>query len=454
MTAGYPERELSGWGRFPVARSRVARPDQMAALPGLVGAEPAVIARGLGRSYGDAAIASSGVTLMTERLNRFLDFDPEKGIVRCEAGVTIEDLLRHLLPRGFFPPVTPGTKYVTLGGALACDVHGKSHHKDGSFSRHVTQFTLLTASGELVPCSREKNADLFWATMGGMGLTGIFTDVSFRMQPVESGFVRVDYERAPNLDRALELFETTDQQYTHSVAWIDCLKRGGSMGRSILMRGNWAARSDLPARIQSHALDMNGKGALNVPFDAPRLLLNPLGIRVFNSLFYHRHRTRRGMLVSYEPFFYPLDRIGHWNRLYGRRGFLQYQCLLPHGTAREGIIRLLELLTREGHASFLAVLKRFGDHDPRQLLSFPRPGYTLAVDLPRDGDRQDQLLRALDDVVLKAGGRVYLAKDARMDAASFRAMYPEWPRWLEIKRRVDPEHRFSSVLARRLELLG
>jgi len=454
MKPAFPEQELGGWGRFPTARTRVTRPEQMAALAELVTAQPELIARGLGRSYGDAAVAPSGVTLMTERLNRFLDFNAATGVVRCEAGVTIEDLLRHLLPRGFFPPVTPGTKFVTLGGALACDVHGKSHHKDGSFSRHVSQFTLLTAAGSLVPCSREQNPELFWATMGGMGLTGIITDVTFKMKPVESGLVRVDYDRAPNLDRALELFETTDQQYTHSVAWIDCLTKGRHLGRSVLMRGNWAAANDLPERMRPTALRPAPGGRLSVPFDVPRLLLNPFGVRVFNSMFYHRHRTRRGMLVSYEPFFYPLDKIRHWNRLYGKSGFLQYQCVLPHAGARDGMIQLLELLAREGHASFLAVLKRFGDSDPNQLLSFPRPGYTLAVDMPRNGARQDVLLDALDRVVLKAGGRVYLAKDARMGADHFRAMYPELPRWLEIKRRVDPENRFSSALSRRLELAG
>jgi decaprenylphospho-beta-D-ribofuranose 2-oxidase len=333
-------------------------------------------------------------------------------------------------------------------------VHGKSHHKDGSFSRHVSQFTLLTAGGDLLPCSREQNAELFWATLGGMGLTGIITDVTFKMKPVESGLLRVDYDRAPDLDRALELFETTDQQYTQSVAWIDCLKKGRHLGRSVLMRGNWAAASDLPEGNRQTALRPAPGGRLSVPFDLPRVLLNPLGVRVFNSMFYHRHRTRHGMLVSYEPFFYPLDKIQHWNRLYGKSGFLQYQCLLPHAGAREGIIQLLELLAREGHASFLAVLKRFGDSDPNQLLSFPRPGYTLAVDIPRNGERQDLLLDALDQVVLKAGGRVYLAKDARMRADHFRAMYPEWPRWLEIKRRIDPENRFSSALSQRLELAG
>ena len=453
MSEALPERELSGWGRFPSARTRLIRPEQIQGLAELVRRQQHVIPRGLGRSYGDAAIDGDGVTLLVERLNRFLGFDPATGEVRCESGVTVQDLLAHLLPRGFFPPVTPGTKYVTLGGALAADVHGKSHHKDGSFSRHVSWFNLLTAGGDIVRCSREENLDLFWATLGGMGLTGIITDVSFRMKPVESGYVSVDYEKAPNIDAALKLFES-DEQYTHSVAWIDCLTRGSRLGRSVLMRGNWASRADLPPRLAGHPLSLKGPRRMSVPIDAPGFLLNPLSVKLFNAVFYHRHQTGRNVLVPYEPFFYPLDKIRDWNRLYGKRGFLQYQCVLPYQGGREGLIRILELLSSEGHASFLAVLKRFGDAEPGQLLSFPRPGYTLAVDLPRDGERQDRLLANMDRVVLEAGGRVYLAKDARLSAASFQAMYPEAKRWLEIKRRIDPERRFSSTLSRRLGLDG
>ena len=454
MSSGLPRRQLSGWGRVPSASTRLARPEQIHGLTDLVCSQPQLIARGLGRSYGDAAINPEGVTLLIERLNRFLGFDPATGEVRCESGVTIQDLLNHLLPRGYFPPVTPGTKYVTLGGALAADVHGKSHHKDGSFSRHVSWFNLLTAGGHTVRCSREENPDLFWATLGGMGLTGVITDLSFRMKRVESGYISVDYEKVPTIDAALERFENSDEQYTQSVAWIDCLTRGSSLGRSVLMRGNWAPRTDLPARLSDRPLTVKKPRRMGVPLDAPNFLLNPLTVKLFNAVFFHRHRTGRNILVPYEPFFYPLDKIRDWNRLYGKRGFLQYQCVLPYKGGREGLIRILELLSSEGHASFLAVLKRFGESEPGQLLSFPRPGYTLAVDLPRDGERQDRLLENLDRVVLEGGGRVYLAKDARLSAETFQAMYPETRRWLEIKRRIDPEQKFSSALSRRLGLDG
>jgi decaprenylphospho-beta-D-ribofuranose 2-oxidase len=454
MSGSFPPARLSGWGRVPTVATNLARPEQIKGLAELVCGQKHLIARGLGRSYGDAAISSEGVTLLIERLNRLLAFDPASGELRCESGVTIEDLLNHFLPRGFFPPVTPGTKYVTIGGALAADVHGKSHHKDGSFSRHVNWFNLLLASGETVRCSRQERPELFWATLGGMGLTGIITDVSLQMKPVESGYVSVDYEKAPNLDAALERFENSDEQYTHSVAWIDCLTRGASLGRSVLMRGNWARESDLPPRLAAGPLNLKASARMGVPFDAPGFLLNPLSVKVFNAVFYHRHRTGRNILVPYEPFFYPLDKIRNWNRLYGKRGFLQYQCVLPYKGGREGLIRILELLSSEGHASFLAVLKRFGEAEGGQLLSFPRPGYTLAVDLPRDGERQDRLLENLDRVVLEGGGRVYLAKDARLSAETFQGMYPEARRWLEIKRRIDPERRFTSALSNRLGLDG
>ncbi|MGE0354829.1 MAG: FAD-binding protein [Gemmatimonadales bacterium] len=448
--ARWPETDLAGWGRFPRGRSRLARPEQMEALQGIIARSPSALARGMGRSYGDAAWSPDGVTILLERLDRFLDFDPATGVLHCEAGVTIADLLEYFLPRGFLPPVTPGTKFVTLGGALACDVHGKSHHRDGSFSRHVLEFRLLTASGEILTCSRTENAELFWATHGGMGLTGIVTDLRLRLLPVESSYVVVDYDRAPDLDAALRLFHDSDDRYTHSVAWIDCLKQGRGLGRSVLMRGNWARRSDLPPRSARDPLALPDQRRITVPFDLPAAVLNPLTVSLFNAQFYARHRTAHGVVTSIEPFFYPLDRVRQWNRFYGRRGFLQYQFVVPHAGGREALIRILELLTEEGHASFLAVLKRFGEVEPEQLLSFPRPGYTLAVDLPRDHGRQDELLRRMDEVVVTAGGRVYLAKDARLGPDAFRTMYPEWARWLAIKQAVDPEGRFESALSRRL----
>lgn len=451
---GSVRRVVSGWGGYPRTETSLFRPDRVPALDSLLGsAGPSLIARGSGASYGDAAVNGAGGTVLTERLNRFLAFDPDTGVLSCEAGVTIEDLLRHLLPRGMFPPVTPGTKYVTLGGCVACDVHGKNHHRSGSIADHLIDFDLFTAAGTLVRCSREAQPDLFWATVGGMGLTGIITELRLRLAPVESPYLAVDYDRAENLDAALRLFDD-DQRYTYSVAWLDCLARGRSLGRGVLMRANplgaaAAAARGLPAGRWGIAR------RLTVPFGLPAALLNPVTVGAFNSLYFHGHPARsREVPVHYDTYFYPLDRLRRWNRLYGRRGFFQYQCVVPSEAGREALVSLLEAVSRNRRASFLAVVKRFGAADPAQLLSFPRPGYTLSLDIPRDGAGVFPFLDALDDTVVRSGGRVYLAKDARLSCDRFRAMYPEAEAWLEVKRRVDPENRFRSDLAGRLGLLS
>lgn len=451
MTLRPLRREVSGWGRFPRGETDLYRPERLRSLRATVACSSSVLARGLGRSYGDACYNSAGATVLMERLNRFLSFDADGGILECEAGVTFLDLLEHFVPRGFFPPVTPGTKFVTLGGAIACDVHGKNHHVDGSFSRHVLDFDLLTAAGETVRCSRSENPELFWATVGGLGLTGIVTRLRLRLSSIETSFVRVDYERASNLDDALDRLAARDDDYTYSVAWIDCLARGGSLGRSVLMRGNPATPAAVRAAGVRDPLRGTRPPRLGVPVDAPELLLNRFGIRAFNALYYRRYPAEaRDRIVHFEPFFYPLDGIGDWNRLYGGRGFVQYQLLLPPEGARAGLVEALEILSGSGAPSFLAVLKRFGTEEESSLLSFPRPGYTLALDLPWREEKTERLLRRLDDIVAHAGGRVYLAKDARLAPEAVRAMYPELGRWRGIKEGVDPEGRFSSDLARRV----
>jgi decaprenylphospho-beta-D-ribofuranose 2-oxidase len=414
-------------------------------------ADESLIARGCGASYGDASINAAGGTVLTERLNRFLAFDQETGILSCEAGVTIADVLVTLLPRGVFPPVSPGTKFVTLGGCIACDVHGKNHHRHGSIAAHLIDFHLLTASGDLLRCSREERPDLFWATIGGMGLTGIITELRLRMTRAETPFVAVDYDRAQHLDAALRLFDD-DRGYTYSVAWIDCLARGRALGRSVLMRGDPLGAAEATER----GLPTSRWGVprrITVPFGLPAALLNPVTVGAFNALYYRRHPARaRRVPVHYDAFFYPLDRLRRWNRLYGRRGFLQYQCVVPFQGGREGLRRILETVADSRLASFLAVLKRFGEADPAQMLSFPMAGYTLALDLPRSDDRVFALLERLDEIVAGGGGRVYLAKDARLTPDRFRAMYPEFPRWLQVKRHVDPANRFRSDLGTRLGL--
>jgi len=442
--------EISGWGRFPTAESDVVRVERQSDLSSLLQAGDRMIPRGLGRSYGDASFLSTGQTIEIGRLNRMLAFDPGTGVLSCEAGVTIDELLAHFVPRGFFPPVTPGTRFVTLGGALACDVHGKNHHRDGSISRHVIGFELLTGNGARVHCSREANADLFWATLGGLGLTGIITEVTLRMKPIETSFISVDYDRASNLDHALELFQS-DADYLYSVAWIDCLSKGDAMGRSVLMRGNPATRAQLSSGTE--ALRSGREGRLAVPFDLPGSVLNGGTIRAFNEAYYRRHpRQARDQISHYQPFFYPLDGIRNWNRMYGRHGFLQYQFVVPETEGAEGLKAIMREIVYGGGASFLAVLKRFGETESEQLLSCPRPGYTLALDFPARHSGVFPLLDRLDEMVADLGGRVYLAKDSRLKPELLRRMYPELPRWLAIKEASDPSHRFLSDLSVRLEL--
>jgi decaprenylphospho-beta-D-ribofuranose 2-oxidase len=447
---------VSGWGRVPAAETELFRPERSRSLDALLARGGTLVARGLGRSYGDASFNSAGATVLMERLNRFVSFDEATGVVDCEAGVTFVDLLDHFVPRGFFPPVTPGTRYVTVGGALACDVHGKNHHVDGSFARHVLDFDLLTASGEIVGCDRERNTDLFRATVGGMGLTGIVTRVRFTLQRMETAYIAADYERAANLDDALRQFEADDERYRYSVAWIDCLARGRSLGRSVLIRGN-AASAETVARAGVRAplrATRSRSLPLRVPFEAPGWLLNRHSVGAFNALYYRlQPAAARGRVVHYEPFFYPLDSIGNWNRLYGRRGFVQYQLLLPQAAGRNGLREALRIVSAAGAPGFLAVLKRFGDVAPEGLLSFPGAGYTLALDVPWRGERTEALLAALDRVVLGAGGRLYFAKDARLGREHVGAMYPHLAQWQSIRRRIDPDGRFSSDLGRRLGLV-
>lgn len=434
-------RTLSGWGRYPQVPARLARPDRFVELSAWAG-EPS-LARGAGRAYGDAAISANGVTVLTTRLNRFLAFDAATGLLRAEAGVTLDDILQACLAQGWFLPVTPGTRYVTLGGAVAADVHGKNHHHVGSFSTCVRELLLFTADGPL-RCSPVQSPEVFWATVGGMGMTGLIGEVTLQLRRVPSGDMQVQHVPAANLQAALELMSDAAHDDEYTVAWIDCLARGASLGRSVFMRAHHA--DGAPAHGPSPA-------RLALPVNLPSLLLNPLTVKAFNSAYYHWVGRRRPPFRSeLTPFFYPLDGIRDWHRLYGKPGFVQYQFVLPEATSADGLKAVLERLSRSGNASFLAVLKRFGP-EGQGLLSFPMAGHTLALDLPlRHGTLA--LLDTLDAIVLDHGGRVYLAKDARMSASACARMYPRLDAWREIRARLDPQGHYLSTLGRRLELHG
>lgn len=444
--------ELSGWGRYPRVRARVVRPEsvsQVASHDAAAAGAGGVIARGQGRSYGDAALPDvDGTVVLTERLNRYLSFDEQAGVVRAEAGTTLADVLDTFVPRGWFPSVVPGTKFVSLGGCVAADIHGKNQHHAGSFGSHTTALDMQLADGSLVRCSLEENAELFRATVGGMGLTGFIRDVSFRLIPIETAHMLVRQQSARDLDESLSLLEDTVSGDEYTVSWIDCLSKGAQLGRGVLMRGNHARLNEI--KNNRNPLLLSPRRGFDLPFELPAWALNNFTARAFNRLYFQRQsRKTSHFITDIESFFFPLDAVGGWNRAYGRAGFVQYQCVLPPLESRDGLRLMLEALSASRVPCFLAVLKRFGAEGPG-LLSFPMPGYTLALDLPMRGRALFDLLKKFDEIVLRRGGRVYLAKDSCLDAETFRAMYARYPEWLRIRERLDPGGRFRSGLSERL----
>ena len=444
---------ISGWGNFPRQACHLSSQryehEIREALQNSAFAQH--IARGLGRAYGDSSLNQDQSVLLQTRRNRFLGFDDNRGVLSCEAGTSFEDILAHFLPHGWTLPTTPGTKHVTVGGAIAADVHGKNHHCDGSFGNYVRQFRLLTGTGDVLTCTPEDNTDVFWATIGGMGLTGIILDASIQLQSTASAYFHVDYRRTRNLEDTLKVFEQCDDDYRYSVAWIDGLAQGKFLGRSVVMLANDAQPHQLPSSYQSQPLQLPLKATPQVPCNLPGFMLNPISVRMLNHTYYHLHRNRKRW-VDMDSFFYPLDRIKHWNRAYGRRGFIQYQALFPHQTSLAGLTEMLERIALSRRASFLAVLKRSGPANAGPL-SYLYPGHTLALDFPHTGDDLTHLIADLDQILLKNGGRLYLAKDALMKPETFATMYPRLPEFLAVKARVDPENRFVSSQARRLGIV-
>lgn len=433
---------LSGWGRYPVETCEAVRPERYQDLQAVAEHQ---IARGQGRSYGDAALGKR--VILTERINRLREFNVKTGVLRAEAGVTLAEILAVIVPQGWFLPVTPGTRFVSLGGCVAADVHGKNHHHDGAFSQYVIAIELILADHSRVTCSALHNPALFWATIGGMGLTGIIGEVSLQLIPVSTAYMQVRHHPSRNLAETFALFNTASLDDKYSVAWIDCLASGIHLGRSVLMNAHHAEQADFPVELP---LNTRSKTTRTMPFDLPALALNPYTVRLFNALYYRQQgRKTAAFLAHYSEYFYPLDGISHWNRLYGKRGFVQYQCVLPDNDAFRAVTVLLKTLSSSRRPSFLAVLKRLGAQN-QGLLSFPMAGYTLALDIPLRDSGVFALLKKLDEIVLHFGGRVYLAKDAALTPQAFRGMYPRYAEWLEIKQNIDPALKFQSSLSKRL----
>jgi decaprenylphospho-beta-D-ribofuranose 2-oxidase len=440
------KKRIANWGNYPVIESdekRFAFQDQLVSL---VKSNSAFIARGNGRCYGDASLG--GNTISTLSFDKILSFDTQAGVFECQSGITLDRVLEVIVPKGWFLPVTPGTKFITVGGAVASDVHGKNHHVDGSFSNHIIDMDVMTESGEVLTCSREKFADLFEATCGGMGLTGVITRIKFDLKKIESSYIAQKQVKAKNLEEVLELF-TKYQNYTYSVAWIDCLKSGKGFGRSILILGEHASVDQLPDSRKADPLKLPRKKQLSFPFYLPSWTLNNFTVRIFNELYYAKNtRREQNNIVSYEPFFYPLDAILHWNRGYGRKGFVQYQFVLPLA-AKNGLVEILNRISKNGLASFLAVLKVFGRQD--DMISFPTEGYTLALDFPVR-DKLFPFLDELDALVLQYGGRIYMSKDARMNPLTLRQGYPRIEEFKQVLRKYNPRQRVLSIQSERLKL--
>jgi FAD/FMN-containing dehydrogenase len=442
------QKTLSGWGNYPQVVCNVARPERRRELESIVD-KTRCIPRGLGRSYGDSAIAADGTVIDFTRMDRCLDFDETTGVLRCEAGTSLATILRDFGPRGFMPMVTPGTKFVTVGGCIANDVHGKGHHVDGCFSSCTESFRILLASGEIVEASRTKNPELFWANFGGMGLLGIILDATIRLRRVETLWFQ---QTAVSIDSLDEMLDALDEYHhlPYSVAWVDSLATGRSLGRGVLTVGSHAKYDDLSPRQQKKPLAISPASKLELPFELPSQALNVATIRMLNIVLDQVQR-HGAAIAHYEKFFYPLDFIGEWNRGYGARGFTQYQFVVPAKDGRENIRELLLAIATSGQSPFLNVLKRFGPEHPNTMLSFPMEGYTFAVDFPiRPGLKE--LLHRLDQRVTAMGGRVYLGKDAFMTRATFEAMYPKLHDWKVIKSTWDPTNHFTSAQAQRLGL--
>lgn len=434
--------KVTNWGNYPVIDATVHSPSTIEEAKKVVLSSNEIIARGLGRCYGDSSL--NHTILSTLRLNHILEFDEQTGIITCEAGVSLAEILEAFVPRGWFLPVTPGTKFVTVGGAIASDVHGKNHHVAGSFSNHVHSIKILLSDGSIVSCSKTEQPDLFWATCGGMGLTGVILEATFQLKKIQTAYIRQRIIKVRNIDEAVEQFEK-NQHWTYSMAWIDCLSVDKQLGRSAVILGEHATTDEIRHRF-SDPLKPKRHFSASVPIFFPDFVLNTFSVKLFNFARYSTYISGDSF-VDYEPFFYPLDAILEWNKIYGKRGFTQYQFVIPKSNSTEGLKYILQRIAESGEGSFLAVLKLFGKQEG--ILSFPQEGYTLALDFPLTQNALS-LFNELDYLVTQLGGRLYLTKDVRMKKEIFEKGYKNSSLFIELKKKYDSQMKFHSLQSRRI----
>ncbi|MEJ7769034.1 MAG: FAD-binding oxidoreductase [Chitinophagaceae bacterium] len=440
------KKKIANWGNYPEMESDERSFSFNDQLEKIVKEEGSFVARGNGRCYGDGSLGKK--TISTLKYDKVLSFDTRQGFFECESGITLDQVLEIIVPQGWFLPVTPGTKFITVGGAVASDVHGKNHHVDGAFSSHIVEMDIMLGSGQTITCSMQKFPDLFNATCGGMGLTGVITRVKFDLKKIETSYIKQKQVKAENLEEVIRLFDEYNH-YTYSVAWIDCLQKGNQFGRSILILGEHATLDELNEKQQKAPLALPKKKQITFPINLPSWVLNSFTVKAFNFLYYGKNFKKIiENVVNYEPFFYPLDAILHWNRGYGKKGFIQYQFVLPL-SAKQGLVEILQKISDAGLGSFLAVLKVFGKQE--SMISFPMEGYTLALDFPvRKG--LFEFLDELDKIVLKYEGRLYMSKDARMKPEILEAGYRDLAEFKSVIQKYNPDGKIHSVQSNRLLL--
>jgi decaprenylphospho-beta-D-ribofuranose 2-oxidase len=441
------KQKLAGWGNYPISESIVINPRNEEECKEAL-KKDTLIARGLGRSYGDQALNDNRFVAVCTRLNHFLSWDEKQGILVSEAGVSLEEIISAFAPRGWLPMICPGTKFVTIGGAIANDIHGKAHHIDGSFVNCVLSFSILLADGRILQASRNQNEDLFWANFGGLGLVGLILTATIKLRRIETTYFKQKSIVIKHLDHMLEALEQYDHAYNYSVAWIDAMAKGIKLGSGVLTLGNAAKLSELSDTLKTNPLKLHGSTKLAVPFFLPAFALNNFTVGVLNFLIAWVQNSPKEF-VHYEKFFFPLDSINNWNKGYGKRGFVQYQFVIPEKDGRKNLIEILEMIAGSGCTPFLNVFKKMGDG--QGILSFPFKGYTLAIDFPVT-KALFSFTPKLDAKVLEAGGRLYLGKDALVEEKMFKQMYPGYEQWLAIKMKYDPTNKFSSNISRRLGL--